>query len=165
MLRYFTMTCMGRDRIGRACRQQAIDIVRRLNLEAQYKSITGALRAEVAERRRLSKALWGLFIVETYVLIQPAPHHTPQPILRYCGPVLLTHLGTPVDSPTSTCSLRRYPRQESLTSLISTRSRVPTSMETSTCWADRLKIPHARFPLQLAYLATYALCPNCSTKS
>lgn len=80
MLRYFTMTCMGRDRIGRACRQQAIDVVRRLNLEAQYKSDTGASRAEMAEKRRLSKALWGLFIVETYVLIQPTPSHILQPI-------------------------------------------------------------------------------------
>ncbi|KAI6777639.1 uncharacterized protein J7T54_005716 [Emericellopsis cladophorae] len=81
MLRYFTMACMGRDRIGRACRQQAIDIVRRLNLEAQYDSIAGASRAELAEKSRLSKALWGLFIVETrfaYFYLQPSQITPPE---------------------------------------------------------------------------------------
>lgn len=75
MLRYFTMTCMGMDRIGRACRQQAIDILRRLNLEARYESLTETSQAEVAEKKRISRAVWGLFVVETrfaYFYLQPS---------------------------------------------------------------------------------------------
>lgn len=65
MLRYFTMTCMGMDRVGRACRQQAIDILRRLNLEARYNSLTATSQDEMVEKKRIARALWGLFVVES----------------------------------------------------------------------------------------------------
>lgn len=75
MLRYFTLTCMGRDRIGRVCRQHAVDMVRRLDLETRFNSNTGNSDQSVAEKKRISKALWGLFLVESrfaYFYLQPS---------------------------------------------------------------------------------------------
>lgn len=65
MLRYFTLTCMGKDRIGRVYRQQALEMVERLDLQAKYNSITGTSPYALAEKRRISKSLWGLFLVES----------------------------------------------------------------------------------------------------
>jgi hypothetical protein len=65
MLRYFTMPCMGRDRAGRVFRQQAIDMVQRLDLQNKVRSIAGNSARGIAEKKRIPKALWGLFVVET----------------------------------------------------------------------------------------------------
>lgn len=59
MLRYFTMTFMGLDRIGREYRQQAIDTACRLDLETPHKSIAGRSRSEVEGGKRISKPLEG----------------------------------------------------------------------------------------------------------
>lgn len=74
MLMYLTMTCLGRDRAGRTCRQIALDMVRRLQLESRYISnVVGATTTD-GDRALISKALWGLFLLETYVSCLDAVH-------------------------------------------------------------------------------------------
>ncbi len=67
MLMYATMTYIGRDRTGRSYRQSAIDLVHRMKLEGTYNSIECEGPEQVTRKKVLSQALWGLFILETYV--------------------------------------------------------------------------------------------------
>ncbi len=67
MLMYATMAYMGRDRAGRSYRQSAIDLVHRMKLERAYTSIQEDGPDQVTRKRGISQALWGLFILESYV--------------------------------------------------------------------------------------------------
>ena len=78
MLMYVTTTCLGRDRVGRMCRQIALDMVRRLQLETRYTSGIMGTTTPDQDKGLISKALWGLFLLETCVsLASVAPYRMP----------------------------------------------------------------------------------------
>ncbi|KAF1808291.1 hypothetical protein P152DRAFT_225896 [Eremomyces bilateralis CBS 781.70] len=76
----------GRDRLGSVYRYMAFDMLKRLKLEERFRSL-GDTEAEMVGRRIISKALWGLHLLDTmisYGFLQPPilpPPGIPRPPL------------------------------------------------------------------------------------
>jgi hypothetical protein len=65
---YRVCVCLAKDRAGLMYRSMAIEILKRLNLEDRFDSLTDtSSMAEAQERRAISKAVWGHFCFERYV--------------------------------------------------------------------------------------------------
>ena len=67
LLMYLTLSCQGKDRAGRMYRQIAVDMTRRLRLEARYRFLSTEMDANGRDAELVAKALWGLFLFEAYV--------------------------------------------------------------------------------------------------
>lgn len=67
MLMYLTISNSGRDRVARMYRFAAIRMLKRLNFEKRYHTLTDDTHQEIQEKRLISRFLWGVFLVETRI--------------------------------------------------------------------------------------------------
>lgn len=64
LLMYTTTTCLGRDRTARMHRVAAFEMLNRLELEKRFASLSESDPSEARERQVISRALWGVFVLE-----------------------------------------------------------------------------------------------------
>ncbi|KAF5027613.1 hypothetical protein F66182_284 [Fusarium sp. NRRL 66182] len=96
MLMYLATTSLGRDRAANLYRFTAYEMLSQLRLEARYAAAKGSIPPKTQEMTLISKALWGIFLLESI-----PPPGVPKPFLSiraftYKGNVDV--LGRPWDS-------------------------------------------------------------------
>ncbi|KAI0145128.1 hypothetical protein GGR57DRAFT_322203 [Xylariaceae sp. FL1272] len=75
VLLFLTTTETGRDRAATMYRSAAYEMLKRLKLEARFQRLSTGPMANSAELARISRALWGIFLLETriaYLYYQPS---------------------------------------------------------------------------------------------
>jgi hypothetical protein len=66
-LMYATATWLGRDRGGTMFRLVCFEILRKLQLERRFRKLKDDDPDQLREKKVISKALWGFFIVERFL--------------------------------------------------------------------------------------------------
>lgn len=73
MLMYLAMSHSGQDRPARMYRFTAVEMLKRLDLERRFHTLTENTHSDKLEKRIISHSLWGIFLLETLVSLPLPP--------------------------------------------------------------------------------------------